>query len=206
MVNCNAGGSCNGGNPVGVYEYAYRHGIPDSSCMQYSATNIDFGNPHKTRCEPIDICRDCKSPAPAEDKDGQENCFAVPYKPYYASDYYYVSGVNQMKADIYKYGPISCGIYVTDKFQSTYKAGEIYSEKVSYVSINHEVSIVGWGVDDKTGTEYWVGRNSWGTYWGEYGFFKIQMHKDNLGIETDCSGAIPSIKKPHSENYDLFVQ
>ena len=39
----------------------------------------------------------------------------------------------------------------------------------------------------------------------EYGFFKIQMHKDNLAIETDCSGAIPSVKKPHAEE-ELFIQ
>ena len=33
MVNCDAGGSCNGGNPLGVYYHAYHTGIPDSSCM-----------------------------------------------------------------------------------------------------------------------------------------------------------------------------
>ena len=37
--------------------------------------------------------------------------------------------------------------------------------------INHEIAVVGWGFDDKTMTEYWIGRNSWGTYWGESGFF-----------------------------------
>lgn len=66
MVNCNAGGSCNGGNPVGVYEYAYKKGIPDSSCMQYSATNIDYIDPNKDQCTDFDICRDCSGPAPPE--------------------------------------------------------------------------------------------------------------------------------------------
>jgi len=49
--------------------------------------------------------------------------------------------------------------------------------------INHEVSIIGWGYDEESKTEYWIGRNSWGTYWGDYGFFKIKMHADNLAIE-----------------------
>jgi cathepsin X len=33
IVNCQAGGSCNGGDPVGVYHYAYTKGIPDSTCV-----------------------------------------------------------------------------------------------------------------------------------------------------------------------------
>lgn len=98
-----------------------------------------------------------------------------------------------MKAELYKYGPISCGLEVTDGFEA-YKGG-IYSEHKTFPMINHEISIVGWGKDAETGTEYWIGRNSWGTYWGEHGFFKIQMHKNNLAVETDCTAGIPTFTK-----------
>jgi cathepsin X len=60
--------------------------------------------------------------------------------------------------------------------------------------INHEISVVGWGINDKK-EEYWIGRNSWGTYWGDYGFFLMKMHSDNLAIETDCSAGIPTFTK-----------
>lgn len=36
-----------------------------------------------------------------------------------------------------------------------------------------------------------IGRNSWGTYWGENGWFRIQMHHNNLGIEQDCDWGVP---------------
>jgi len=93
-----------------------------------------------------------------------------------------------MKADLYTYGPLSCGIDVTDGFEAY--TGGIYSEKKAFTMINHELSIVGWGYDEESDTEYWIGRNSWGTYWGEFGFFRIQMYDDNLGIESDCTAAI----------------
>jgi len=69
--------------------------------------------------------------------------------------------------------------------------------------INHEISIVGYGVEEVTGTEYWIGRNSWGTYWGERGFFKIKMHEDNLAIERDCTAGIPSFT-PNSDADEII--
>ncbi len=175
---------------MGVYYYAYHHGVPDSSCMQYVAKNL--GN---WTCEPIDVCRDCRGPPPAEGESGLENCWAVTdYKHYYVNSYYMLMGVDRMKAEIFQYGPISCGIMVTDAFEAY--TGGIYSEKYTIPAINHEISVVGWGFDEETQTEFWVGRNSWGTYWGEKGFFRIKMHSDNLGIEYECSAPIPTFTKP----------
>ncbi len=187
MINCNEGGDCNGGNPGGVYEYAYETGIPHSSCEQYVAHNVNS-------CTPLDICRDCTWPPCPAGKTCLDKCKAVDYKKYYVSDYYSFSGAEKMKTELYKYGPISCGVDATSKFDAY--TGGIYSESLLFPMINHEISVIGYGVDDKSGEEYWIGRNSWGTYWGEWGFFRIKMHSDNLGIENDCTAGIPTFTKP----------
>lgn len=37
IINCRAGGSCEGGNPAGVYEFAAKVGVPDVTCLVYEA-------------------------------------------------------------------------------------------------------------------------------------------------------------------------
>ena len=184
IINCNAGGNCNGGNPIEVYAFAYTQGIPEDSCQNYFAANGD-GN-----CLPIEQCKNCQGPAPSADATNQENCWAITdYNQWKVSQYGFVSGVANMKAEIFARGPIGCGIQVTTAFEAY--TGGIYSEKLSTISLNHEVSVVGWGVQN--GVEYWIGRNSWGTYWGEGGFFRIKMNSNNLGIETDCDWGVPTV-------------
>ena len=198
IVNCQAGGSCNGGNPTQVYKYAHENGLVHSSCEQYTAYNLQG-----RLCEPIDICRDCTWPPPPEGEDGLDGCWAVEDTRYYIGDYYSVKGADQMKAELWAHGPISCGIHATDNFDKNYTGG-IYSEHVAFPLINHEISVVGYGKDAETGQEYWVGRNSWGTYWGEFGFFKMAMYEDNLAIERDCIAGIPTYTKPVAQ--EVFTQ
>ena len=185
IVNCNAGGSCNGGDPIGVYEFGHKHGIPDDTCQQYIAKN-----PIVAACTPIQVCMDCTPPAPATGH--HSNCSAVSNpKLWYVSTYGHVAGASAMKAEIYKNGPIGCGISVTNKFEAY--TGGIFSESVLFPQINHEISVVGWGIQG--GVEYWIGRNSWGTAWGINGFFYMKMYKDNLAIETDCDWGIPDLSR-----------
>jgi len=194
MINCNAGGSCNGGNPAGVYEFAHTTGLQHSSCMSYIARNLN----HEGACEDMDKCRDCNFPPHLWDSMQDESlCYAVEDTKYYIGDYYSLKGESAMMAELYANGPISCGIHVTDAFED-YSSG-IYSEEANFYLLNHEISVVGYGLDTDSNTPYWIGRNSWGSYWGEYGFFKIiRDDTKDLGITKNCVAGTPTYTKPDS--------
>lgn len=93
---------------------------------------------------------DCSGPPPSYGESPDNSCWAVTkYPNWKVSQYGSVAGATRMKAEIYARGPISCGIDATDKLEAY--TGGIYSEKKLFVSINHEIAVVGWGVDEKTG-------------------------------------------------------
>lgn len=118
------------------------------------------------------------------------SCWAVKnFTLWKAKEYGYVATASRMKAEIYARGPIACTIPATEKFENY--SGGIFSELEIIPLYDHVISLIGWGVENNE--EYWIGRNSWGTFWGEHGFFRIRMYKDNLGIENLCFFAVPEV-------------
>lgn len=101
-----------------------------------------------------------------------------------------------MMAELNQNGPISCGIEASAPFEQNYNGG-IWRQYIKDPELNHEIAVVGYGTDSETGEKYWIGRNSWGTFWGEFGFFKVPHGPAsiNMGIQTDCVAGMPDYEQ-----------
>lgn len=65
----------------------------------------------------------------------------------------------------------------------------IYEHKTGWYLGGHAVRIVGYGT--LNGTKYWHVANSWGTDWGENGYFKIIRGQNNAYFESDVAALYP---------------
>jgi cathepsin B len=95
---------------------------------------------------------------------------------------------DEVKADLYENGPVETGFTVYEDFMS-YKSG-IYRYTNGEELGGHAVKIIGWGVEKNQ--KYWICANSWGTTWGEKGFFKIE--EGQCGIDDMVVSCIPKVK------------
>ena len=55
------------------------------------------------------------------------------------------------------------------------------------VTLDHNVQMVGYGTDPKTGLDYWLVRNSWGASYGEEGFIRVHRFGMNAPCAEDTS-------------------
>ena len=176
---------CGGGEPADVFDYMNKIGLPDETCNHYQAKDYTSLDSKLQHCPPEAECVNCFPVG------GNNTCFAVQnFVRYHVSTYGRVyGGVAGMMKEIAQNGPIVCGMVITDDFAWNYGGG-VFRDDSNSTDIDHDVEVVGWGED--AGVPYWTIRNSWGTYWGENGFFRLIRGENNLRIEEDCWYGVPS--------------
>jgi len=127
------------------------------------------------------MCRNC-------DRFGK--CDFVDGPKQYVRSYGVLTGEEAMKAEIYNNGPIACSVYAHSSSFIDYKSGIIQDSTV-YNDTTHVVAVTGWGVAPD-GTNFWWGRNSFGTTWGQMGWFQLHRGNNTLDVEAHtCAWAIP---------------
>lgn len=78
--------------------------------------------------------------------------------------------------------PISAAVSAYSGVFQFYRGGIIDTSDCG-TSLNHAVLIVGYGTDEVLGKDYWIVKNSWGTGWGESGYFRVKKdYNVNYGV------------------------
>lgn len=167
LVSCDSSNSgCNGGVLRTAWSYLVNTGIVSDACMPYTSADGTV------------------APCPSTCKDGSA------MKRYKAKNSYHVGSdilfwkrVEDIQNEIMTNGPVETGFDVYQDFMN-YKSG-VYKHVSGSLLGGHAVKIVGWGHDDSVNEDYWIVANSWGTGWGEQGFFRILRGKDECNFEAD---------------------
>lgn len=189
MLNCGNAGSCYGGSVDGPYQWihklaqstgsgiAYETSNPYMACS--SDSNVGLCKYGDWQCKPLNIARTCST---FPEMGG--TCVGLSrYPNITVSEYGSISGAAAMMKEIFHRGPIACGVDADPLREYTSGIVTDAGEQV-----DHVVSVVGWGTDVERG-RYWIVRNSWGEYWGESGFFRVQFGA--LLLEEQCAWAVP---------------
>jgi len=173
-VTANGTKGCSGGDPTAAYSYIMEKGLSDESCANYQAKDGE--------CTAENVCRNCQP---------GKGCFAVDkYATYQAEEHGVLTGADAMMKEIAARGPISCAICVTQAFVD-YDGTGVFVDPSGCTQEMHAISIAGYGTSSD-GEDYWVLRNSWGTYWAQDGWALIKRGVNTLGVESNsCDWGVP---------------
>jgi len=77
--------------------------------------------------------------------------------------------------------PISVVVAAHSSFQH-YSGGVFSDPSCQYQQLNHAVLAVGY---QKSGTSYWIVKNSWGSSWGDQGYINMKIGENSCGIANN---------------------
>lgn len=81
---------------------------------------------------------------------------------------------------IHKYGWVTLAINA--KELHLYQSGIVRANQCDSSKVDHAVIAVGFGT--QKGIPYWLVRNSWGSSWGDAGYFMLERGTNTCGIMT----------------------
>lgn len=144
VIDCGGAGSCYGGFDSLAYDYGATQGFVEEGCNNYRARN--------EACSPMTQCFTCwpeGSPKPGCQPVDRYKRLMVVEHGRLDND---AGDLNErtraaLKAEIMARGPVSAGIAATAGLDA-FAGGRVFAQHAPNATINHIVSIVGWGVTE----------------------------------------------------------
>jgi len=192
VLNCANAGSCHGGSAGSVYQWLYSSAISLETSNPYLACSSEssegFCRSVDTSCSALNVARTCGG---FSSEGGP--CTGLNHYPNITiSDYGSISGSAAMQKEIYNRGPIACGIDAGPLLN--YESGIVDNREGD---VDHIISVVGWGNDASKGS-YWIVRNSWGEFWGEFGYVRVTF--GSLGLDSCNWATVADYTAPEKHN------
>lgn len=160
---------CNGGVPEYAWRWIEQNGIREESCLPFGGKAANT-----TVCSPT--CVDGSTPITHKVVEGTTTILnSAPWAA---------------QQDMVSSGPVQVMFLVYEDFLH-YKSG-IYKYTNGTLLGRHSVKIVAYGVSDE-GVDYWTVANSWGSAWGEEGYFQIVRNVNDCQIETEMVYGTPEV-------------
>lgn len=156
---------CAGGFPYLIGgKYAEDYGLVEESCNPYTGNVTGH-------CVTEPTC---------------ERHYSTAYQ--YVGGYYGACNEQHMMLELVKNGPVAVSFEVYNDFLN-YQGGiyhhtGLHNNFSPFELTNHAVLLVGYGANKTTGEKYWTIKNSWGTAWGEQGYFRIRRGVDECAVES----------------------
>lgn len=91
-----------------------------------------------------------------------------------------VQNHEELKLALVKNGPLVVGINSNNL--EFYHSGVDSGLNCDAFAQDHAMLLVGWGGKNEGQKEYWILKNSWGTDWGEAGYWRVAMENGACGI------------------------
>lgn len=191
ILNCGGVGSCHGGSVDGPYQWIHSISQKTGTGISYETSNPYMACSSESQeglcsagdwtCKDINVARTCSTFPPAGKCVGLSK-----YPNVTVAEYGSISGADAMAKEIFARGPISCGIDAAPILNYTGGISNLAGE-----GVDHVISVVGWGMDASSNKQYWIVRNSWGEFWGEMGYIRVEKGNNALKLEEQCSWAVP---------------
>jgi len=71
------------------------------------------------------------------------------------------------------------------------------------INLNHAIQLVGYGTDEELG-DYWLVRNSWGDFWGENGYIRMQRESEPVcGMDSTPMQGTACQEGPGSDSQEV---